>query len=164
MSVEMAFISLDWSKVSTINGLDDLAGIFEILEEEPDWCRVVDFEPTKYDVLFSSYKKLFMFTEWFYEIRDQLDAGLVMRFMSIFQSVGLLSEEDGACACKITDVDPRDGTWLLGAIPPPDVQSLLLEIQQLDEQLLVAEFQKALDLQPLEGFFDSGEEVKEWTH
>jgi len=163
MSVNHSYFSLDWSRVPDVNNHKDFDFLFELIEEEamPDWIGDVPFGSQVDNYLFSSWSGFMSFKDWFMEARDWMDHGLVSNFTSLYQDVGLLMDDSYSYVPIKKDITIQDD-WILGAIPPSDVKSLLERCQKIDVSSIASEFQKALDRKPLD-LFVSGKTVRDWV-
>ena len=93
-------------------------------------------------------------------VRSCMNPTLVAQFTSLYQDVGLLMNDNYSYVPIKKDISFEDD-WLLGAIPPSEVNDLLSRAEQIDVELLTSEFQRALNQQPLP-LFESGETVRNW--
>jgi hypothetical protein len=162
MSVNSSYYSLDWRRTPYIQENGNFDFLFDYLEkgELPEWIEEVCFGKQTDPYMFSSWSGFMSFSDWFEEARSKMNPNLVAQFSSLYLDMGLLFDSDYALSPIKKDI-VFDDEWLLGAIPPEQVEALFVRSCQIDISILTSEFQKALNREPLD-LLATGESVRDW--
>jgi len=122
MSVNHSYFSLDWNKIPDVNDKGSFNFIFELMDEGPfpEWIADVPFGKQIDDYLFSSWNGFMSFKDWFMNVRSCMNPTIVAQFTSLYQDVGLLMNDNYSYVPIKKDINFEDD-WLLGAIPPAEV-------------------------------------------
>jgi hypothetical protein len=162
MSVNHSYYSLDWEKISQIEAQGSIEFLLEEMEESemPDWISEVPFGRQVDGYYFSSWVWLMDFKEWFDKVRPIMESPTVKDFAALMQDVGLLMDDDFSFVPINAGVDFED-EWLLGAIPPGEIQKLNERASGIDTGILLEEFQNALERHPSDQI-ESGKFIRDW--
>lgn len=163
MSVNNSFFAIDWSHLKAAPKDDDLAGYcFDALDAEEEWICKLPFGEQIDDYFFESWDGLIEFSDWFHEVRELLDEGICGKIESLFTGLGLLFDQETIAPDPMRLGFDFVGSWLIGSIPPKEVEEFKALADSINLNRLKKEFDRIVEDNPCE-LIPDGETMVNWV-
>lgn len=150
MTVYSDYYLVDWEKLTEgwAAAQEGRGFVAEAIEEDAEWLERADFGGDVDEVYYASWRILIEISDWLHDTKERFQQAEVL--FSILQDLGLVTR-DGAFQ-PIQRLTDEDDEWILGAMPPEDVEALQEKIKTLRMATLKMDTNAAMAEKSCEAF------------